>query len=131
MKTDVSNVPLFRWNPKSCIDFALSSVCLQSINRCVNAYEKISSFCDFYTAKVSRLGLTQWNLNDFESKFDNTRISSFSKVKQLTGQRLSNVRTQQWKIPIAPMLSLYYEESLVSPNLNSKLFKFDCVRPKF
>ena len=129
MKTDVSNVPLLSWNPKSRIDFALSSVCLQSINRCVNAYEKTFSFCDFYTTKVSRLGLTQWFLNHFESKFDDTRISSFSKLRQPTGQILSNVRTQQRKISIAPILSLYYEESLVSPNLNSNLLRFHCAHP--
>ena len=28
-----------------------------------------------------------------------------------------------------PILFLYYEESLVSSILNSKLFRFDCVRP--
>ena len=28
-----------------------------------------------------------------------------------------------------PILFLYYEESLVSSNLNSKLFRFHCVRP--
>jgi hypothetical protein len=30
---------------------------------------------------------------------------------------------------IGPILFLYYEESLVSSNLNSKLFRFSCVRP--
>ena len=30
---------------------------------------------------------------------------------------------------IRPILFLYYEESLVSSNLNSKLFRFHCVRP--
>ena len=33
------------------------------------------------------------------------------------------------KISIRPFLFLYYEESLVSSNLNSKLFRFHCVRP--
>ena len=37
-------------------------------------------------------------------------------------------RTQQKK-SIGPILLLYYEESLVSSNLNSKLFWFHCVRP--
>ena len=31
---------------------------------------------------------------------------------------------------IGPILFLHYEESLVSSNLNSKLFRFHCVRPK-
>ena len=39
---------------------------------------------------------------------------SFSKLRQPTGQRLSNVRTKQTKISIGPILFLYYEESLVS-----------------
>ena len=30
---------------------------------------------------------------------------------------------------IGPILFLHHEESLVSSNLNSKLFKFHCVRP--
>ena len=36
--------------------------------------------------------------------------------------------TQQ-KINIRPILFLYYEERMVSSNLNSKLFRFHCVRP--
>ena len=54
---------------------------------------------------------------------------SFSKLRQPTGQRLSKVRTQQNFFSIGPILFLYYEESLVSSNLNSKLFRFHCVRP--
>ena len=42
-------------------------------------------------------------------------------LRQPTGQSLSNVRTQQTKISIGPILFLYYEESLVSSNLNSKV----------
>ena len=40
-----------------------------------------------------------------------------------TGQRQSNSRTQQKKL-IVPILFLYYEENLVSSNLNSKLLRF-------
>ena len=36
---------------------------------------------------------------------------------------------QQKCFSIRPILFLYYEESLVSSNLNSKLFRFHCVRP--
>ena len=54
---------------------------------------------------------------------------NFSKLRKQTGQRLSSVRLQQTKISIGPILFLYYEESLVSSNLNSKLFLFHCVRP--
>ena len=63
----------------------------------------------------SKLGLTQWNQNSFEFKFDDTRLSSWyqNKIAQLnfflsvpdvakslpcwqpTRQRLSNVRAQQ------------------------------------
>ena len=48
-------------------------------------------------------------------------LSQFRKAKlrQPTGQRQSNVRTQQ-KNSIGPILFLYYKESLVSSNLNSK-----------
>ena len=54
---------------------------------------------------------------------------SFSRLRQPTGQRLSNVRMQQTKISIGPILFLYYEESLVSSNLNSKQLRFHGVRP--
>ena len=54
---------------------------------------------------------------------------SFSKLRQPTGQRLSNVRTQQTKISIGPILFLYYEESLVSSNLNSKQLRFQGAHP--
>ncbi len=33
------------------------------------------------------------------------------------------------KNSIGPILFLYYEESLVSSNLNSKQLRFHCVRP--
>ena len=53
-------------------------------------------------------------------------LSQFRKAKlrQPTGQRLSNVRVQPKKISIVPILFLYYEESLVSSNLNSKQLRF-------
>jgi hypothetical protein len=54
---------------------------------------------------------------------------SFSKLRQPTGQRLSNVRAQQTKISIGPILFLYYEESLVSSNLNSKQLRFHGAHP--
>jgi hypothetical protein len=54
---------------------------------------------------------------------------SFSKLRQPTGQRLSNIKTQQTKISIGPILFLYYEESLVSSNLNSKQLWFHGAHP--
>ena len=54
---------------------------------------------------------------------------SFSKLRQPTGQRQSNVRMQQKKSLIGPILFLYYEENLVSSNLNSKLLTFHCAHP--
>ena len=42
---------------------------------------------------------------------------------------LCKVRTQQKKMLMGPILFLYYEESLVSSNLNSKLLWFLSVRP--
>ena len=52
-----------------------------------------------------------------------------AKLRQPTGKRLSNVRTQQKKISIGPILFLYYEEGLVSSNLNSKSFRFHSAHP--
>ena len=54
---------------------------------------------------------------------------SISKLRQPTGQRLSNVRKQQTKIAIRPILFLYYEESLISSNVNSKQLRFDGAHP--
>ena len=54
---------------------------------------------------------------------------SFSKLRELTGQRLSNVRKQQKIISIGPILFLCYEESLVSSNLNSKQLRFHGAHP--
>ena len=54
---------------------------------------------------------------------------NFSKLRQPTGQRESNVWTQQKHFLIGPILFLYYEESLVSSNLNSKLLRFRCAHP--
>ena len=51
-------------------------------------------------------------------------MKPFSKLRQPTGQRLNNLRTQQTKISIGQILLLYYEESLVSTNLNSKQLRF-------
>ena len=56
-------------------------------------------------------------------------LSQFRKAKlrQPTGQRQNNVRTQPNKISIGPILFVYYEESLVLSNLNSKLVGFHSV----
>ena len=54
---------------------------------------------------------------------------NFSKLRQPTGQRLSNVRTQQTKISIGPILFLYHEESILSSNLNSKELRFHGAHP--
>ena len=51
-----------------------------------------------------------------------------AKLRQPTGQRQSNVSSQQKKI-IGPILFLYHEESLVSSNLNSNLLRFHCAHP--
>ena len=54
---------------------------------------------------------------------------SFSKLRQPTGQRVSNVRMQQTKISIRPILFLYYQETLVPSNLNSKQLWFHGAHP--
>ena len=81
------------------------------------------SFCYSITKKILRKQI------DFENlELSNDGIISFSKLRQPSGQRQSNVRTQQKK-SIRPILFLYYDESLVSSKMNSKLFRFHCVRP--
>jgi hypothetical protein len=50
-------------------------------------------------------------------------------LSQPTGQKLSNVRRQQIFFSIRPILFLYYEEILVSSNLNSKQLRFHCAHP--
>ena len=54
---------------------------------------------------------------------------SFSKLTQPTGQRLSKIRTLEKNISIGPILFLYYEEILVSSNLNSKQHRFHGAHP--
>jgi hypothetical protein len=58
-------------------------------------------------------------------------LSQFRKarLRQPTGQRLSNIRTQQKIFSIGQILFLYYEESLVSSNFNSNLLRFHCAHP--
>ena len=56
----------------------------------------------------------------------NIRIRK-AKMRQPTRQRLSSVRMQQKKINL--ILFLYYEESLMSSNLNSNLLRFHCAHP--
>ena len=52
-----------------------------------------------------------------------------AKVRQPTGQRLSNVRVQQKKFQLGQSYSYIKKESLVSSNLNSKQLRFLGVRP--
>jgi hypothetical protein len=56
-------------------------------------------------------------------------LAGSAKLSQPTGQKLSNVRRQQKKFSIGPILFLYYEESLASSNLNSKQLRFHCAHP--
>ena len=51
------------------------------------------------------------------------------KLRQPTGQRQSNAMTQPKNISIGPILFLYYEECLVSSNLNSNLLRLHCAHP--
>ena len=52
-----------------------------------------------------------------------------TKLRQPTGQRQSNVRRQQKNQSDQSYSYMYYEKSLVSSNLNSKLLWFHSVRP--
>ena len=59
-------------------------------------------------------------------------LSQFRKAKlrQPTGQRLSNVRTQQKNFQSGQSYSYIMRKVwYISSNLNSKLFRFHCVRP--
>ena len=49
-------------------------------------------------------------------------------LRQPTGQTEQRQHATK-KILIAPILFLYYEESLVSSNLNSKQLRFHCAQP--
>jgi hypothetical protein len=50
-------------------------------------------------------------------------------MRQATGQRLINVRMQKTKNSIGPILFSYYEENLVSSNLNLKQLRFHGAHP--
>ena len=97
---------------------------------------------DIYQGKYNslwlyKLGLTLWNQSSFEFKYDDTRISTQHKNK--IGPIKKNWDTQQGRDFAAsglnknkfngPILLLYYGESLVSSNLNSKLFWFHSAHP--
>ena len=87
---------------------------------------------DFPTTIRIRLAkLNFFLLRPDVAKFLPCWLSQFRKAKlrQPTGQRLSNVRTQQTKISIGPIFFSYYEESLVSSNLNSKQLSFQGPHP--
>ena len=91
-------------------------------------------------AKLYLLGWAQWNLSRFEFKLDDTRLSLSYK------NRIGLIKfffVASWHCSVSallalsvylvflirPIIILYYEESLVFSNLNSKLFMFHCVRP--
>ena len=81
---------------------------------------------------VCTLGLTPWNLSCFESKFNDTRLSTFLLEKlNWDSQQGRDLATsgRNKKNSIGPTFFLYYEESLVSTNLNSKQLRFNCFRP--
>ena len=61
--------------------------------------------------------------------FSGPNIRLRPKVKIVPTVQHCKVKTQQQKIVMWTILFLCYEESLVSSNLNSKLFRFHCVRP--
>ena len=73
--------------------------------------------------RVAQLIFFAKSLSSWLSQF------SISKLRQPRGQRLSNVRTQQNKISIGPILFLYHEESILSSNLNSKELRFHGAHP--
>ena len=59
---------------------------------------------------------------------DFSLLAVSAEMIQPTGQRLCNIRMQQFFL-MGPILFLYYEESLVSSNLNSKLLWFHSAHP--
>ena len=57
-------------------------------------------------------------------------IEIFLLHPDIAKSQFSNVRTQQKKFQLDQSYSYtYYEESLVSSNLNSNLLRFHCVHP--
>ena len=85
------------------------------------SFHELSTTCTMYIA-MFRLSLTTF------FRFNNTEDDFSAKLRQPIGQRLCNVRMRQKKL-IGPVLFSYYEESLVSSNLNSKLFRFHSAHP--
>ena len=105
--------------------------------------------------KYLNLGWALWNRNSFEFKFDDTRLSSYYKNKigpiktflfrpdfakslpcwlsQFSWDSQQGkdfvMSGRNKKFLIEPILFLYYKESLVSSNLNSKLFRFHSAHP--
>ena len=80
-------------------------------------------------------GWALWNQNSFEFKFDDTRLSSYCKNKigclnffLLRPDFAKSGRNNIFFL-MGPILFLYYKESLISSNLNSKILWFHSVRP--
>ena len=91
---------------------------------------------DWFLVVVCKLGWALWNRNSFEFKFVDTRLSSYYenkigpiKKKICCVLTLLSQHTTNKKNLMGPILFLYYEESLVSSNLNSRLLWFYSVRP--
>ena len=94
----------------------------------------------FWCLKICELGWAQWNLSRFEFKFDNAKLSLWYKNKIC---QINFLFVAPWRCSVSAQLAslaetahkaetillLYYEESLISSNLNSKLFRFHSVRP--
>ena len=82
--------------------------------------------------KVAFLEVTISNSNLMIPDNSSFWLSQFRKatLRQPKGQRLSNIMAQQKK-SIGPILFiLYFEESLVSSNLNSKQHRFHGAHPR-
>ena len=102
-------------------------------------FHKSTTWADYIY--VCLLGWAQWNLSRFEFKFDDTRLSS--KYKNKIGS-IKFFVVASWRCSVSallaisdatklflirPILFLYYEENLVSSNLNSNLLRFHCAHP--
>ena len=85
------------------------------------------------TSLKCTLGLTLWTLSSSEFKFDDTRLSSWYKDMIVPIEKKSCVLTLQSHFAtffsMAQILFLLNEESLVSSNLDSKLFRFHSAHP--
>ena len=117
----------FKGNQKQEIIFELQNSKVKKTMWTFCTFENSKNLCSTYLITLKEVKISE--VEKFKSTAQLADSVKKAQLRQPAGQRLSNVRTQQQKISIGPILFLYYQESLVSSNLNSKQFGFHCAHP--